>query len=114
MKNEKSYLYVGHYTDENNNYILKIGTTNDLERRRKEHNRNYRKAETHRMKQGEEFSYDWTLKLSPLNTLRYEKLNIERMKTINLGQYVRNDRFEMTEKPTKVTIQIRKEYEIEL
>ena len=37
---EKEYLYVGHYIDKDGNYILKVGTTNDLERRRKEHNRN--------------------------------------------------------------------------
>ena len=40
MTNEKlnkEYLYVGHYIDDEGNYILKVGTTNDLERRRKEH-----------------------------------------------------------------------------
>lgn len=31
---EKEYLYVGHYIDAQGNYILKIGTTNDLARRR--------------------------------------------------------------------------------
>ena len=30
---EKEFLYVGHYIDTDGNYILKIGTTNDLRRR---------------------------------------------------------------------------------
>jgi hypothetical protein len=114
MKKDKEFLYVGHYIDTDSNYILKIGTTKNLERRQKEHTRNYKKAGAHQMQADGKFEYDWTLPLSPLNTLRYERLNIERMKRISLGQYVRNDRFQMKEKPSKVTIQIRKEYEIEL
>jgi hypothetical protein len=31
-KLNKEYLYVGHYIDDEGNYILKVGTTNDLER----------------------------------------------------------------------------------
>ena len=34
---EKEFLYVGHYIDIDGNYILKIGTTNDLKRRQTEH-----------------------------------------------------------------------------
>ena len=41
---EKEFLYVGHYIDTDGNYILKIGTTNDLRRRATEHTRHYRKA----------------------------------------------------------------------
>ena len=44
---EKEFLYVGTYTDTDGNRILKIGTTNDLNRRRYEHNTNYRRAKTH-------------------------------------------------------------------
>lgn len=33
MQQKKEYLYVGHYFDVEGNYILKIGTTNDLVRR---------------------------------------------------------------------------------
>ena len=40
---EKEFLYVGHYIDTDGNYILKIGTTNDLRRRATEHTRHYRK-----------------------------------------------------------------------
>lgn len=40
----KEFLYVGHYTDTDGNYILKIGTTCDLDRRWKDHTRNYQIA----------------------------------------------------------------------
>ena len=46
---EKEYLYVGYYIDTENNFILKIGTTNDLKRRQSEHNRNYKRATAHTM-----------------------------------------------------------------
>ena len=66
---EKEYLYVGHYTDTNGNYILKIGTTNDLDRRQKEHTRNYRKAPQYVMPSDQEFQYDFWLKLSKYNPI---------------------------------------------
>lgn len=43
MSLNKEFLYVGHYIDVLGNYILKVGTTNDLARRQKEHTRNYKK-----------------------------------------------------------------------
>ena len=46
---EKEFLYVGHYIDTDGNYILKIGTTNDLRRRATEHTRHYRKAKEYRL-----------------------------------------------------------------
>lgn len=100
----KEFLYVGHYIDQNGRYILKIGTTNDLKRRQKEHNRNY----------GTDFVYDWHLKLSKYNTLRYEDLNRERWKSQKVGEFVRNDRFVCDIKPQMVTIKIKKLYEIAL
>ena len=68
MSVEKEFLYVGYYIDNNNNFILKIGTTNDLIRRRYEHNRNYRKAKTHTMPTNHNFEYIWTHPLSKYNT----------------------------------------------
>jgi predicted GIY-YIG superfamily endonuclease len=44
---EKEFLYVGHYIDTEGNYILKIGTTNNLKRRAQEHTTNYRKVKKH-------------------------------------------------------------------
>lgn len=111
-KPHKEFLYVGHYIDTCGNYILKIGTTNDLERRRKEHTRNYRKADIHKLPKEKEFEYDFFLPLSKYNTIRYEDRNRERWQNAGIGEYVRNDRFCCKKKPAKVNITIRKTYEI--
>lgn len=63
MENKKEFLYVGHYTDVNGNYILKIGTTNDLERRRKELTRNYRKTPHYSLAPNDEFVYNWSIEI---------------------------------------------------
>ena len=112
MKSEKEFLYVGHYVDSDGHYMLKIGTTNDLERRRKEHTRNYRRSPTYTMPIDQEFSYDWHIKLSKYNTLRYEDRNRSRWKEMNIGEYVRNDRFCCADKPATVSVSIRKTYEV--
>lgn len=108
----KEFLYIGHYTDTTGNYILKIGTTNDLKRRATEHTRNYRRAKNYTMPKEEKFEYDWTLPLSKYNTLRYEDSNREKLIADGIGEFVRNDRFCCSEKPTQITIKIRREYEI--
>lgn len=107
---EKEFLYVGHYIDQDGNYVLKVGTTNDLERRRKEHNRNYSRTPNHPRET--EFEYDWYRPLSKYNTLRYEQSTKDTWKEKNFGKYVRNDRFVFNDKPTKVRVTIRKTYEI--
>lgn len=110
----KEFLYVGHYIDTDGNYILKIGTTNNLERRRQEHNRRYKKSKEHTLPLNDDFIYDWFIKLSKYNTLRYEdKTRNEWMKK-NIGVFVRNDRFCCKNKPKIVQVTIRKTYEIEL
>lgn len=111
---EKEFLYVGHYIDQDGNYILKIGTTNDLQRRAAEHTRNYHKAKEHKMPAGDKFQYDWHIKLSKYNTLRFEDKNRQRWQDMAVGEFVRNDRFVCRERPTKVTVTIRKTYEIRL
>ena len=88
----KEYLYVGHYIDVLGYYMLKIGTTNDLKRRKKEHTRNYKKSPVHTMPPDGEFEYDFTLPLSKYNTLRYEDKNRERWQGAQIGGFVRNDR----------------------
>lgn len=113
MKN-KEFLYVGHYVDTDGRYILKIGTTNDLQRRAKEHTRNYRKAKEYQMPQSDSFTFDWSLPLSKYNTLRFEDKNRQLWQKLGEGKFVRNDRFVFPEKPKKVTITIRKTYEITL
>ena len=58
---EKEFLYVGHYVDMNGDYILKIGTTNDLDRRQKEHTRNYKRSPNYTMPEDGKFEYDFKL-----------------------------------------------------
>ena len=114
MKSEKEYLYVGHYYDTDGNYILKIGTANDPNRRRKEHNRYYARANAYRMREGCEFEYDCLIPLSKYNTVRYEDSNRKRLQDTNFGEYIRNDRFLCAEKPQEVQITIKKTYIVQL
>lgn len=111
---DKEYLYVGHYIDRKGRYILKIGTTNNLDRRRAEHNLNYRKARTYTMPEEQEFTYDWSLPLSKYNTLRFEDRNRKAWREKCVGKYIRNDRFLCEEKPDFVEVTIRKTYLIPL
>ena len=113
--NKKEFLYVGKYIDINGNCLIKIGTTNDLERRRKEHTRNYRRAKNYTMPADAEFTYDWFIPLSKYNTIRFEDKNRERWKEQGIGEFVRNDRFCCGNCfPSQVEIKIRKTYVIAL
>ena len=111
---EKELLYVGTYTDTDGNRILKIGTTNDLKRRQYEHNHNYRRAKTHTMPKDQSFEYIWTHPLSKYNTLRYEDKNRQAWQEMGIGEFVRNDRFVITEELAEVEVKIRKVYKIAL
>lgn len=110
----KEFLYVGHYYDENGNYMLKIGTTNNLERRQAEHTRNYQRSKNYRMPEDQKFEYDWSISLSKYNTLRYEDKNRELWQEMGLGEFVRNDRFCCSATPDHVEIKIKKTYTIPL
>lgn len=111
---EKEFLYVGFYTSTTGEYVLKIGTTNDLERRRSEHNRNYKRAVTHTMPKDGKFEYLWSRPLSRYNTLRYEDKNRARWKELGIGKFIRNDRFILQEIPANIDVVIRKTYTIPL
>ena len=111
---EKEFLYVGHYIDIDGNYVLKIGTTNDLDRRAKEHTRNYRRAKTNTLPTDSHFEYDWWLPLSKYNTLRYEDRNRAKWQEDNFGVFVRNDRFVCATKPAEVSVTVRRTYCIAL
>lgn len=110
----KEFLYVGTYTDTNGNRILKIGTTNDLNRRRAERNRSYHRAKIHTLPKDESFEYIWAHKLSKYNTLRYEDRNHKAWQNLGIGEFVRNDRFVVSEELEEVEIKIRKTYKISL
>lgn len=108
---KKEFLYVGYYFDTLNRFILKIGTTNDLARRQKEHTRNYRKSPEYTLPKDGTFEYIWSLPLSKYNTIRYEDKNRERWIAENVGKFVRNDRFYCEKVPKTVKVTIRKTYE---
>ena len=110
----KEFLYVGYYIDVDGNYILKVGTTNNLDRRRKEHNRSYLKATHCRMPAGNEFQYLWNCPLSKYNTLRYEDKTKNAWQEQGIGTFINNDRFILCEKPKFVEVKIRKTYQIAL
>lgn len=101
---KKEYFYVGHYILDGN-YYLKIGTTNDLGRRQKEHNRHYKTT----------FIYDWSIALSKYTTLMIEDKTREAFKSYGWN-FIPNDRFVFPENehPTAVKIKVRKEYEVTL
>lgn len=113
-KKAKEFLYVGHYYDTLARYIAKIGTTNNLERRRKEHTRNYRKAKDYTMPPSGEFVYDFVIPLSKYNTLRYEDKNRQAWQEQGIGEFVQKDRFCCEVKPEMVEITIRKTYKVAL
>ena len=110
----KEFLYVGHYITICGKYVLKVGTTNNLNRRRKEHNRAYTKTPHYPLAEGTEFEYDWYLPLSKYNTLRYEDKNRKMWQEMAIGEFVRNDRFVIAEELAEVEIKIRKTYKIAL
>lgn len=111
---QKEWLYVGHYTDTDGKFVLKIGTTNDLCRRQSEHTRNYRKATKHTMPPTEQFKMDWYKPLSKYNTIRFEDRNRDWWIEQGFGQFVRNDRFVFAEPPSQVCVRIRKVWEVSL
>ena len=111
---EKEYLYVGYYISTEKEFVLKIGTTCDLERRRREHTRNYRRTPYHTMPPDEEFHYIWYIQLSKYNTLRYEDRNRQLWQEMGIGEFVRNDRFILSIVPNFVPVKIRKTYQIAL
>ena len=114
MPKNKEFLYVGHYIDTDGNYMLKIGTTNDLNRRQTEHTRNYRRAKQFTMPSDSQFVYDFYIPLSKYNTIRFEDRTRERWQNEGIGEFVRNDRFRCDIKPDFVEITIRKTYKIPL
>lgn len=109
---DKEFLYVGYYFDDQDRFILKIGTTNNLQRRQTEHNRTYRKSPDYTMPKKNSFNYLWYHPLSKYNTLRYEDKNRTKWWDSNKWTYIRNDRFYCKSIPKKVSVKIRKTYEI--
>lgn len=108
----KEFYYVGYYIDIAGHFILKPGTTSDLLRRYKEHNRDYPKSAHNPMKSGTTFEYLWFIPLSKYTTLRIEDRMKEIFKEQNFGEYQNNDRFVFDIPPAQVEIKVRKTYTI--
>lgn len=107
QKNGKDfqYAYVLRIGDPQEN-LYKIGTTNDPRRRMLEHERYYKKP----------IEVLW---LSPklrgrFTALRVEEDNKEKWIAEGLGEYIRNDRFIITEEVTEISVTIKKEYKIKI
>lgn len=81
--------------------LFKIGTTNNINRRMREHERYYQKDVV-------------ILGIIPLTskytTLRVEQKTIDKWKTFENWEYLRNDRFIIPEDVHQVTITVRKDY----
>ena len=110
----KEFLYVGYYFDVDNKLVLKPGTTNNLARRRREHNTAYRNSPHHTMPKENSFEYLFSVPLSKYNTLRYEDRNKKLWQEWGVGEYIRNDRFVCETIPEQVIIRIRKDYVIDV
>ena len=74
----------------------------------------YKKSSTYTMPKEGQFIYDFTLKLSKYNTLRYEDKTRKQWQEERIGEFVRNDRFFCKKKPKTVKVTIRKTYEVSL
>ena len=108
----KEWLYVGYYIDTKGRFILKIGTTNNLTRRKAEHTRKYHKSPDYTLPEDASFQYVWWHPLSKYNTIRFEDKTRAMWQAGNIGQYIRNDRFFCSTRPQKVQVKIRKTYDI--
>ncbi len=98
------FIYFVRIGDENER-LFKIGTTNNIDRRMKEHSRYYHKYVT----------VLWIKKVtSKWTTLKVEEDNKQRWIDEGIVQYLRNDRFIIPPEITEVEIKIRKMYKIPL
>lgn len=85
--------------------LFKIGTTNNIDRRMKEHKRSYK----------EDIEILGIIPLtSRFTTLRVEQRMIEKWKTFDGWTYKRNDRFIIPGDVQEVVITVRKDYKIRL
>jgi predicted GIY-YIG superfamily endonuclease len=85
--------------------LYKIGTTNNIPRRIREHRRTYRQP----------IEILWVSKpYSKYTTLRVEEQTISAWKKLDGFQYIRNDRFIISPTIHQVKIKVRKEWTVDL
>ena len=110
-----NYVYVGHYTDIDGNYILKVGTTNNIRRRTCEHTAAYKEKKKYKMPKDGQFVMDWYRPVSYKNSIKTEDRTRQAWKNEGIGQFIPKDRFNCgATPPRQVKVKIRKEWTIDL
>lgn len=98
--------------DKDGDRVIKIGTTNNMLRRMKEHEKYYADKDT---KTKANIYVLWYKEVkSKYTTLRVEDENKEEWKGNLNYKYIRNDRFVVPEWVDKINVKIRKNYEVNL
>ena len=110
-----NYVYVGHYTDIDGNYILKVGTTNNIKRRTCEHTAAYKEKKKYQMPKDGQFVMDWYRPVSYKNSIKTEDRTRQAWKNEGIGKFIPKDRFNCgATPPRQVKVKIRKEWTIDL
>ena len=110
-----NYVYVGHYTDIDGNYILKVGTTNNIRRRTCEHTAAYKEKKKYQMPKDGQFVMDWYRPVSYKNSIKTEDRTRQTWKNEGIGQFIPKDRFNCgANPPRQVKVKIRKEWIVDL
>ena len=110
-----NYVYVGHYTDIDGNYILKVGTTNNIRRRTGEHTAAYKEKKKYQMPKDGQFVMDWYRPVSYKNSIKTEDRTRQAWKNEGIGKFIPKDRFNCgATPPRQVKVKIRKEWIIDL
>ena len=110
-----NYVYVGHYTDIDGNYILKVGTTNNIKRRTCEHTTAYKEKKKYQMPKDGKFVMDWYRPVSYNNSIKTEDRTRQAWKNEGIGQFIPKDRFNCgATPPRQVKVKIREEWIIDL
>ena len=110
-----NYVYVGHYTDIDGNYILKVGTTNNIRRRTCEHTAAYKEKKKYQMPKDGQFVMDWYRPVSYKNSIKTEDRTRQAWKNEGIGKFIPKDRFNCgATPPRQVKVKIRKEWTVDL
>ena len=110
-----NYVYVGHYTDIDGNYILKVGTTNNIRRRTCEHTAAYKEKKKYQMPKDGHFVMDWYRPVSYKNSINTENRTRQAWKNEGIGKFIPKDRFNCgATPPRQVKVKIRKEWTVDL
>ena len=110
-----NYVYVVHYTYIDGNYILKVGTTNNIRRRTCEHTAAYKEKKKYQMPKDGQFVMDWYRPVSYKNSIKTEDRTRQAWKNEGIGKFIPKDRFNCgATPPRQVKVKIRKEWIVDL